>query len=247
MSSVNALLSQRTGKSLATSKMSQMAQQSANGQLTSFSGVFSMIELNDHEKQQLASLLEQYAKDDLEIDKDLELLMSITGEVKAINNQAALLHGERIKKAHGILTRYHDGAFTAWLIATYGNRQTPYNFWQYYEFCEAMPRTLRPRIEKMPRQAIYTLASRQAPFDQKLAIVERYNGETKTELLTIIRAEFPLAVDDKRADNAGDNLLQHLEKAIHGLHKLKVPPSSAQKARLVAAAHELLKLGDAGE
>ena len=95
------------------------------------------------------------------LSNDLNHLISLTSEVKAINNQAALLHGERIKKAHQILTRYRDGAFTAWLMAAYGNRQTPYNLMQYYEFCEAMPKQLASKIELMPRQAIYVFASRE--------------------------------------------------------------------------------------
>src|SRR6185437_5934673 len=113
--------------------------QSANGNLSSFSGVFSIADLSNHEKSSIETILKDYAIDPENLDDDLAHLISITSEVKAINNQAALLHGERIKKAHTILTRYRDGAFTAWLIAAYGNRQTPYNFLQYFEFCEAMP------------------------------------------------------------------------------------------------------------
>ena len=100
-------------------------------------------------------------------------MISLTCEVKAINNQAAILHGERIKKAHQILTPYKDGAFTAWLISTYGNRQTPYNLMQYYEFCEAMPKNLREQIEWMPRQAVYVLATRTGEWKIKQEIVEK--------------------------------------------------------------------------
>src|SRR5262249_38023900 len=150
---VNSILDQRMKKPSNTSKMAAMAKQSASGNLTSFSGVFSIAELSAKEKNTLAEILKSYANEEQDFSTDLDILISLTAEVKAINNQAALLHGERIKKAHHVLTRYRDGAFTAWLIAAYGNRQTPYNLMQYYEFCEVMPKQLRPQIELMPRQA----------------------------------------------------------------------------------------------
>src|ERR1700722_6957717 len=153
MSNVNELLAQRTRKNENSTKMVELANKTANGNLSSFTGLFSISELSEAEKSELENLLEIYAADsDHEnLSEDLNALIAITSEVKAINNQAALLHGERIKKAHTILTRYRDGAFTAWMISAYGNRQTPYNLMQYYDFCEAMPKTLRFQIELMPR------------------------------------------------------------------------------------------------
>lgn len=76
----------------------------------------------------------QFSSGEGNLTLDLAELSLITSEVKAINNQAAILHGERIKKAQTLLKSYQEGAFSAWLNATYGNRQTPYNLMQYYEF-----------------------------------------------------------------------------------------------------------------
>src|SRR5688500_18052924 len=120
--------------------MEALARQSVSGHLTSFAGVFSISELNMQEKQALEMALRPYAPSEETIVDDLPLLFTLASEVRAIHNQAALLHGERIKRVQQILTNYRDGAFSAWLIAVYGNRQTPYNFLQYYEFCEAMPK-----------------------------------------------------------------------------------------------------------
>ncbi len=167
MANMNAILNQRIKKSENPSKMAAMAKQSATGNLTSFAGVFSVSELSEKEKKLVESILKDYAHGAETIEGDLSALLSITSEVKAINNQAAILHGERIKKAQQILTRYRDGAFTAWLMTTYGNRQTPYNLMQYYEFYEAMPKPLRPLIEIMPRQAVYVLASRDGNIEKK--------------------------------------------------------------------------------
>jgi len=207
--------------------------QRVEGALAPFSGIFGKGELTTKEKKALLDLLLKYAPEHL-IDPtgDLHSLIAITSEVKAINNQAVHLHGERIKKAQGILKTYKEGAFTAWLMATYGNRQTPYNFLQYYEFCTQMPSTLRPQIEAMPRQAIYTLASRQAPLSAKEAIIRNYNGETKQELIHLIRSVFPLHENDKRRENIADVTARALQRMIENFEK-NPPLSSSQRDLLL--------------
>lgn len=232
MASVNSMLNERMKKPSNTSKMAEMAKQSAAGNLTTFSGFFSVSDLSDREKNSLENILEHYADTDRDIQTDLETLISITSEVKAINNQAALLHGERIKKAHLILKNYREGAFTAWLIATYGNRQTPYNLMQYFEFCEAMPKKLRPQIESMPRQAIYVLASRQGTFEQKKSIVENYSGESKDEMLTLIRQTFPLLQQDKRKSKVAPQTIRQLQKIYDQLSQSPSGFSNAEKKQV---------------
>lgn len=217
MSQMNNLLALRTKKGEknndSQSKMSEMAKQSASGNLTSFSGIFSIVELNTKEREALQQLLSAHALDEsIDLTNDLNALISLTSEVKAINNQAALLHGERIKKAHQILTHYRDGAFTGWLLVTYGNRQTPYNFLQYYEFYHALSLPLRLRMEEMPRQAIYTLASRNASLEKKEQVIKDYQGETKTVLLETIRKLFPLEKSDNRRENFSVKILQGMKK-----------------------------------
>lgn len=234
MSNVNALLNERLKKTENSSKMAAMAKQSATGNLTSFSGVFSVSELSETEKTRLESLLEQYAVKTEDVKQDLTSLISITAEVKAINNQAAILHGERIKKAHSILTRYRDGAFSAWLIAAYGNRQTPYNFMQYFAFYEAMPKSIRPMIEAMPRQAVYTLASREGPLDKKQKVVESYQGETKAEVLQKIREIFPLEESDRRKKNMAESLITSLKRICEDLKGSKLHLSKSQRDTIEA-------------
>lgn len=233
MSNVNSLISERLKKNnQASSKMSALAKQSASGNLTSFSGVFSVTDLNETEKDFLASILREYSNGQEDFELDYTSLISLTSEVKAINNQAAILHGERIKKAQTILTRYKDGAFTTWLIATYGNRQTPYNFLQYYDFYELLSKPLRIQVESMPRQAIYTLASREAPIEKKKSFVEAYKGETKTELLNRIRELFPLDEQDKRRQNMGENTIQQLKRLSNILQRKNMFMTRSQKATI---------------
>ena len=100
MAKVNSILDQRMKKPSDTSKMAAMAQKSASGNLTSFSGIFSVTDLSSKEKAIIEEILKNHANEEQDIHHDLNSLLSLTSEVKAINNQAALLHGERIKKAH---------------------------------------------------------------------------------------------------------------------------------------------------
>ncbi|MBA3721120.1 MAG: CT583 family protein [Parachlamydiaceae bacterium] len=240
MADLTTILNQRIKKSEHTSKMSAMAQQSATGNLSSFAGVFGVAELNQKERDSIELILKEYADKDQDIENDLRQLLSITSEVKAINNQAALLHGERIKKAHTILIQYRDGAFTAWLMNAYGNRQTPYNLMQYYEFHESIPKDLRPQLEAMPRQAIYTLASRTGSLVKKQEIVKKYNGETKAEILHLIRQLFPLDQDDKRKQKVGETIIQSLHKIYKNLQDAQL--STSEKKRIRALLQDLQQL-----
>jgi len=232
MSKFNDLLNLRF-KSKENPKVTALVERSNNGDLSSFSGVFRISALNDKEKADLEFILKSFrVSETYEVESDLKALTAITSEVKAITNQAAILHGERIKKAQEILKKYKDGAFTAWLYAIYGNRQTPYNFLQYYEFYSAMPQLLHPKIDQMPRQAVYTLASRQGAQEKKEEIVRNYNGQPKQELLQIIRLEFPLAEDDKRAPNYAAHALIFLKKAREMIKNPLCVPSNEEKTQL---------------
>lgn len=233
MANLNSLISQRLKGSEPSTKMAQMAEKSAAGNLSSFSGLFQINELSSQEKSSLEAILKLHSKDPLALSKDLKELIAITSEVKAINHQAALLHGERIKKVHALLARYREGAFSAWMISIYGNRQTPYNLMQYYDFYQSLPLELRPKAEEMPRQAIYSLASREGNLKQKIQLVAHYKGETKAELLFKIRDLFPLAEQDKRRENPGDAAISSLQK-IHTL-------LSRKQTRLTVKQKETLK------
>ncbi len=232
MSKVNSLLTQRLKAPLERlSKMTDLAEMSSSGQLSSFSGVFKVSSLSEKEEEILKTLLEKFEVDGVDTEKDFLSLSAITSEVKAINNQAAILHGERIKKAQEILKRYEEGAFTFWLMQTYGNRQTPYNFLQYYELHQMLPTSLIPKLDEMPRQAAYTLASREGSFDLKKEIIQGYQGETKQALIEQIRRMFPLQQKDKRAQNHGTNLVKSLSRILDFLSEnpVKLTPQEQKK------------------
>lgn len=242
MGNVNALLTQRLSKNEPSSKMAEMAKRSANGNMNSFAGMFSVVELTENEKSFLETLLKSYATDVNSIAGDLKTMLSLTAEVKAINNQAAILHGERIKKAHDILINYKEGAFTSWLVATYGNRQTPYNLMQYYEFYEALPKPVRPQVESMPRQVVYTLASREAALEQKIEFIQGAQGQTKAELLIRIRELFPLGNADKRRSDIGETTLKSLEKICRVLQRKDAHLNKSQKQAMLRLINHLEEL-----
>lgn len=210
---MNTLLAERLKKKENLSKkMTTLASKVSSGDLSSFAGVFKIIPLSKHETSSIEELLKQYQGKIEETGRDLEALIAITSEVKAINSQAVLLHGERIKKAQEILKNYKDGAFSSWLILTYGNRQTPYNFLQYYEFTQSLKSHIREKINELPRQAVYTLATREGDLKVKEELIASYSGEPKELILEKIRNTFPLSLNDKRRANLADQIVQQLEK-----------------------------------
>jgi len=246
MSKFNDLLNLRfKQKETQQPKMTALVERSSNGDLSSFSGVFRVSALNESEKANIETILTNFRLENGdEYEDDLKALMVITSEVKAITNQAVILHGERIKKAQDILKKYRDGAFTAWLFTTYGNRQTPYNFLQYYEFYNVIPQTLHPKLDQMPRQAIYSLASRAGPLNKKEEIVQNYEGQPKQELLKLIRLEFPLPDDDKRLPHFSSHAISFLKKArdmLKNPHCLPKEDEKKQMKNLLAQLQSLLE------
>ena len=242
MAKVNDLLSSRFKKATEKlSKMTNLAEMSTSGNLSSFSGVFRVTPLSENEEEHLRNILSEYCRGDHDISSDLKFLSAITSEVKAINNQAAILHGERIKRAQEILKQYRDGAFSSWLISAYGNRQTPYNFLQYFEFYTSMPKMLQEKVDTMPRQAVYTLATRNCPRQQKEEIVKNYRGESKKELLTLIRQRFPLEQKDKRATNITEQLLSQLMHLDKQFSNPRFKPTDNQKKRILEVLSSIQK------
>lgn len=234
MSKFNDLLNLRFKiKDTQQPKMSALVEKSSNGDLSSFSGVFRVGQLTDKEKEIIEQILKAHqSTESIDIDADLKALGSITSEVKAITNQAVILHGERIKRAQDVLKKYRDGAFTAWLYAVYGNRQTPYNFLQYYEFYIAMPTHLQSKIDQMPRQIVYSLASRQGDMQRKQDIIQNYNGQPKQEILQLIRIEFPLGEEDRRHPNYAAHAILQLKKAKDMIKNTLCVPSEQEKVQI---------------
>ncbi|MEX0961266.1 MAG: CT583 family protein [Simkaniaceae bacterium] len=241
MSNVSSLLDKRF-KSDKTAKMNELAKRSSHGQLSGFSGVFKVKPLSNDEQKHIEELLIQYNTKKSLQNQDLSALSLITSELKAINNQAIILHGERIKKAQDVLKRYKEGAFSAWLIMTYGNRQTPYNFLQYYEFYLTLSHSFREKIDKIPKQAIYTLASREGAFEKKEQFIEEYQGETKPICLEKIRKLFPLAKKDRRKTNLAKMTSTSLKKILEKIQAGHFKPTEEEQRELNRTLSQIISL-----
>jgi hypothetical protein len=203
-------------------RIKTLAERSLDGHLFALLGKAA---LSAEENTSLEAILEENRLDSSNVVVDLAHLQEITAEIKTINTQAALLHGERIKRAQTLLKEYKEGAFSTWLVQTYGNRQTPYNFLQYFEFYQSLAIALRERMLQMPKQAVYTLASRSGDVEKKREIVEEYEGETKEELLTKIRTLFPLDAKDKRKENLSDVVISTLRRVLTQIEEKEWSPS----------------------
>ncbi|MCK4934937.1 MAG: CT583 family protein [Simkaniaceae bacterium] len=233
MSEINSILAERLkSHGEHKSKMSELAHLSSEGKLSSFSGVFQVANLSLKDASSIEELLSKYKGENCDLKSDLESLTTLTSEIKAITNQAVILHGQRIKKAQEILKNYTDGAFSAWLVQTYGNRQTPYNFLQYFELYSRLAPPLREKMDEMPRQAVYSLSSRKGPQKSKEQFISEYQGENKRILLEKLRRTFPLAKEDKRAQNLLENVIKDLQRASVKLEQIRDPLSKIQKQEL---------------
>lgn len=244
MVSLKSLLGQRLKNSEEKEeKMTTLASRSQTGELTGFSGVFQISKTTTEEKNSLEELLERYKKGNHDTEEDLAHLLTITTEVKAINNQAIILHGDRIKRAQKILRNYKDGAFTKWMIEVYGNRQTPYNFLQYYELYSRLDDEIKKIADEMPKQAMYSLASRQADEEAKKRFIMSYKGETKQAILSRLRATFPLHRADNRKSKQA-NVTQFLARARDTMKSKQYAPSLEEKRylkKLLAELEDLVK------
>lgn len=161
------------------------------------------VKLSNAEEVILQKLLHEYYNpsvlEESEVESHFTELKTITEEIKCISVQSVLMHGERIQKAEKMLKDYRDGAFTRWLVAAYGNRQTPYSMLRYFELYEELEsENLKKKLESMPKKAAYTLAFRQGPSEKKRAIVEGYSGQKQKEVILEIQNSFPSANDDGR-------------------------------------------------
>jgi uncharacterized protein UPF0137 len=243
MTKMHNLLQERFSKETSHTKVKALAKQSSDGTRSTFGGLFRAGDLDLEDKIALESILKKFSiESKADIERDLQELSQITSEVRAINNQAAILHGERIMRAQKILKSYREGAFSAWLLATYGNRQTPYNFLLYYEFFQALPVELKPKAEAMPRQAVYVLASRNAPFEAKKEVVIAYKGQTKSQMLEHIRDRFPLQEKDKRRTSTCQKIISDLQAAKRLLEKEQNALSLQEKKEIAAQLQALLGL-----
>lgn len=180
--------------------------------------------LSDHEEGALRALLSSGSGKDSSISEDFSTLANLTGEIKSIHHQSVLLHGERILQAQQLFKKYGELAFSRWLKTVYGNRQTPYNFLKYYQFYISLTKTLQQKVLAMPKQIVYTIASRNCSVEDKQRVIDSYEGESKETYIKAIRKAFPLEKKDrreKRKEKTSTQILYLLNAAIEATEEYK--------------------------
>lgn len=181
--------------------------------------------LSDEESQQIHRMLDasftegQFSPEQVEVDH--QNLTEITTQIRAIEKQSVLLHGERIYKAQNILKKYHDGTFSKWLQFTYGNRQTPYRMLQFYDLFNSLEKDEKELMNTMPKRAAYALASRAGEIDKKVEIIKEYHDSSPDEIIEAVQRAFPLNVTDKRKTSRGITDADLLKLIIPNIRKLK--------------------------
>ncbi|MFY9715771.1 MAG: CT583 family protein [Candidatus Rhabdochlamydia sp.] len=158
-----------------------------------------------------------------EVDADYKTLVLLTRQIKSIDRQGILLHGERIHKARGLLKKYRDGTFTKWLIKAYGNRQTPYRMLHFYELFQELEGEDRKLLEKMPKKVAYQLAMRDGSLMDKAMVIRNHQSKSPEEISEEIQKVFPLQKEDRRIDhsNKDDRIVKTLENAVAKLMQKK--------------------------
>ena len=243
MTTMDELLSKRTKQPDAIkkeTKVNALAQRSNEGHLSGFYGLFQEPDLSSHEEASLLALVEEFQGTNIQNkEKDLLRLRQITKEIKAIHTQAILLHGERIKQVQELLKGYKEGAFSRWLVTAYGNRQTPYNFLQFYEFFQTLTLEQKKKAEELPRQAIYSLATRKGTLQEKQKFLFSSVGKTKQVILEEIRERIPLKMNDKRGENLFSKLFLSLSTVEKEILQKKKLLSEKERALLSEKAKKL--------
>ena len=84
----------------------------------------------------------------------------------------------------------------------------------------------------MPKQAVYTLASRSGDADKKQQIIQTYQGEPKHLILAKIRTIFPLPQSDKRKQKFSDHVALTLSRLIEQIDQKDWTPTRIEKKKI---------------
>lgn len=189
---------------------------------SSFRAEFTSAPLNEEETQKILKMLESGSSDSESMEGDQQTLTEITIQIRAIEKQSILLHGERISRAQIILKKYRDGTFSHWLQLAYGNRQTPYRMLQFYDLFMKLGKNEKELISSMPKRAAYALASRSGKIEKKIDIIKEHHDSPPDEIIQVVQEIFPLKKEDKRKSAKGIKDADLLKTVLPRIRKLKV-------------------------
>jgi hypothetical protein len=211
--------------------------------LNNFNAIFGIAKLSKNEEETLQQILldnvEEEKVSQKQLNQDLHALVEITSQIRAIDRQGILLHGERIERAKDLLKLYKYGAFSAWLRTAYGNRQTPYSILQYFQLYKEVPKDVQPLIQAMPRKAVYQLAARAGSLHKKIDIVKKYYDQPQSEIITVIQESFPLQSNKQPERKMDEGLIDTIRHCLTKLLVRKTKLSDQNKEALSDIKHLL--------
>lgn len=166
-------------------------------------------------------------------DDSLRQLVSISETLRISHKQHVLFHGENIHKAQLLLKDHKKGAFGFWLAFTYGNRQTCYNFLNYFLLHHSLPEFMRKKLEKIPLKNAYLLGSVDLPQKKKQSILESYQGEGFKDWRKKV-------VKSNTQKKPRDENLQFLKTSLNALKKIKTESALTENSKEIV--NEILEL-----
>jgi hypothetical protein len=161
--------------------------------INAFNALFAVQELSEQESRAIEKILvegyEPGAFSEDGVDADAFEIKRLTKELRAIKRQEMVLIGERIAQARDVFKKYQKRSFREWMDFTFGSFKTGYNYLAFFDLYSAMPIELREPLKEMPAKAVYVLASRKAPIEQKIELVRNSRSEERAEdLIALIRS-----------------------------------------------------------
>ena len=163
------------------------------GSINAFNALFAVQELSEQENRAIEKILVEGYEPGLfpeeGVDLDALEIKRLTKELKAIKRQEMVLIGERISQARDVFKKYQKRSFREWMDFTFGSFKTGYNYLAFYDLYSALPDELKDPLKEMPAKAVYVLASRKAPIEQKIEIIRNSRSQEKAnDLIALIRS-----------------------------------------------------------
>lgn len=211
------------------------------GSINAFNALFSVQDLTDQEHRSIEKILvEGYEPGQFSeegVDLDAVEIKKITKELKAIKRQELVLVGERVSKAREIFKKYKKRSFREWMDFTFGSFKTGYNYLSFYDLYSSIPENLQKVLKSMPARAVYMLASKKVPIEQKIDIIQSHHDKKTNDLVHFIREA--LSTDVSSIQSNSDRLIASLEKTASLLCSNQI--NQVQKKRLIDLVRRLEK------
>ncbi|MBS0625203.1 MAG: CT583 family protein [Verrucomicrobia bacterium] len=218
-----------------------LAAPAPRGLINAFNSLFSVQELTDVESLAIDRIMVGGCEPGTNIEKDVFEIKRLTKELKAIRRQEIVLIGERIAQAREIFKNYKERSFREWMEFTFNAFKTGYNYLAFYDLYLSVPEHIQSHLKEMPAKAVYVLASKKAPVEQKIELVEKHSKNTAQNLISLIQETFG---DDRIVVRkpSNDKVLSVMEKNAAILLPERL--DATHRKRLIALIEHLQDLVD---